>query len=145
MKKAFIVSMTIAAMSFTTLSKADVMLHTFLANSCEDLVGNWVGSAKVTSWTIGQCIYRGNGNVQSIDKSGNFALYLKVNKESGSVLCPTQAEKIIPGNCLNNKVTLQTNYGNITGSIAGTVGSATGTLQIMFGVTADVVIGIRKV
>jgi hypothetical protein len=144
MKKAFVVSMTLAVMSFASLTNADIVMHAFGADSCKELAGKWMGTGKATNWIIGQCVYRGTGNIANIDAAGNFLLDIKTHKESGSLLCPQQVAAVLPGTCVNNTVKLITDYGHLNGSITGNMGTATGSLKILAGVTADVVIDLQR-
>lgn len=144
MKKGLMIGTTVFALAFSTISSADIFLSTFSADSCENLAGKWQGTGKVTNWAIGECLYRGEGNVNHVDENGVFTLTLTVNKDSGSVLCPNHVTQVLPGMCRDGKISLKTDYGSLTGGISGNAGTAKGTISIATGISADVVVQLRK-
>jgi len=144
MKKFVMYGLTLAVLSSATVSYADIFMSSFSANACPDLSGSWIGTGKVSHWMIGDCSYRGSGNINRVDERGDFMLDLHINKSSGSILCPQTVETTLPGKCGDGQITLKTKYGHLTGHVAGNTGSATGQLSVA-GVSADVTVTIKRV
>ena len=145
MKKGFVFGVAITLLSCATFSRAVIIIHSYNANACDDLAGEWTGTGKASNWAIGKCVYHGSGQLKNVDATGNFILDLSVDKESGSILCPAHTAAHMSGYCHDGKVTLITDYGHLTGDIANGSGQAKGTLKVSPGITAEVDIQIQKV
>lgn len=145
MKKGFVFGVAITLLSFASLSHANIIIHSYSANSCDDLAGEWTGTGKASNWAIGKCVYHGAGQLKNVDTAGNFILDLSVDKDSGSILCPAHTTAHMSGHCSDGRVTLITDYGHLTGDVANGSGHANGTLTVSPGITADVDIQLQKV
>lgn len=117
---------------------ADFTFYTNAANSCTVIAGNWAGKGKATNWLTGECNYHGSGVVSAVDSNGHFTVDLVADKDSGSFICPGHATKQLAGTCNNGVVTINTEYGNLSGNFTQSTGDASGTLSVGPGLSADV-------
>lgn len=121
-------------------------MHFRLAqDNCDGISGNWTGTAKASSWMIGECVYNGFGTASELDLAGNFTMKVEANKVSGSFVCPNHDARELKAVCVNGLVVVSTEYGNLTGSYTNKVGKAEGTLTVSPGITADVSIQFSRV
>jgi len=144
MKRILLVGFSAALFSFTHVSYANYNFHSGQPNACEYIAGQWSGSGKATNWML-ECTYHGSGFSSSLDAAGNFTIDVVADKDSGSFLCPSHAEKHLMGNCQNGDVTIITEYGNMIGSFTKNTGEAKGTLSVAPGMSADVTLQFQRV
>ncbi|VVC75878.1 hypothetical protein AQUSIP_11790 [Aquicella siphonis] len=144
MKKKLITCFTAAIVSFAAASYADITMHSYAANACQKLSGQWAGTGTAKNWMIGQCEYSGSGTASSVDAAGNFTLKFNADKDSGSMLCPKHTSQQMSGKCINGDITINTEYGSLKGSLSEKTGEAKGTLHISPGVQADLTIRIQR-
>lgn len=145
MKRILFIGLTTALISFANTSQANFSFHSSVPNACEYVAGQWTGSGKATNWFIGECIYHGSGSSSTLDPAGNFTIQVSADKDSGSILCPSHAEKQLSGVCQNGAVTIMTEYGNMTGGFTKNTGEAKGTLSVGPGMNAEVTLQFQRV
>lgn len=132
--------LSILLIALTSSAYASFSFH---ANSCNDISGDWAGSGEATNWLI-DCNYHGTGQIGAVDENGNFILYVNVDKDQGSFVCPSHREETLKGTCHNGNIVIDTNHGNLTGTVTHNYGEANGTISIAPGVSADVVIKLQR-
>lgn len=143
LKRSWMMSLLLVTLFPLKFAYADVVLMSGV-NACQDVVGHWSGTAIVSSRITGDCLYRGNGIVDGIDARGNFSFHLQANKDKGSDICPANVNHTLSANCVNGAITLKTNYGNLTGTMSGKTGHASGKVSFM-GLSAKISVQLQKV
>lgn len=143
MKRFFLAGITAITVSFANTSFATFSLHSNDYDMCQHIEGQWLGSGTLSNWLIGECIYRGVGQIKIIDNSGHFILNMNVEKKSGSRFCTDSIAEQFSGNCTNGVVTIITDYGDLEGSFSEQSGSAQGTLSIAPGMSAKLNISFQ--
>jgi len=143
MKRILLMGFSAALISFTHSSYANYNFHSNQPNACEYVAGQWAGAGKATNWML-ECTYHGSGSSSSLDAAGNFTIDLIADKDSGSFLCPSHAEKHLKGICQNGNVTIFTEYGDMSGSFTKNTGEAKGTLSVGPGMSADVSLQFQR-
>lgn len=145
MKQKLLIGFTaaVAALFFINMAHADFTFYSEM-NKCEDVPGNWAGSGKASNWLI-ECSYNGAGTVSALDDAGNFAIEVDADKRSGSFMCPDHHSTRLKGTCVNGRVTIKTEYGNLSGIFTKNSGSAKGSLNVSPGIDVDVAIQFKRV
>lgn len=144
MKRALIAGLSIIILSLTNQSYAHSTLYSNDPNACEHVAGQWVGTGTASNWFLGECAYHGSGSISPLDDTNKFTVDLSVDKNSGSFLCPGHVHKVISGTCLNGTVTLNTEYGDLTGIFSQESGEANGTLTVSPGINATISIQFQR-
>ncbi|KTD67241.1 MULTISPECIES: hypothetical protein [Legionella] len=144
MKQKLLIGFTAVALSLAHMAHADFTFYSG-ANNCDEIPGNWAGSGKATNWLIGECAYNGSGTLGELDTNGSFDIEVSADKSSGSFVCPDHNTTKLKGVCVNGKVTIKTEYGNLSGIFSKTSGSAKGTLSVSPGMDVDVSIQFKRV
>lgn len=143
MKRNLVAGFMVVSMTFASLSYADYSFH-LSENTCDQIAGTWEGTGRAYNWLIGTCIYHGTGQVSTVDSSGNFSVDASADKDSGSIVCPNHANETLYGTCVNGFVTIKTDYGDLTGTFTNTTGSASGTVTVSPGMSADVSVQFKR-
>jgi hypothetical protein len=143
-KKFLLIGTITTFLSFTHISYADIQLYSNDENVCSSIAGNWIGTGTVQNPLIGVCRYHGIGTISLVDEVGHFNLKLNTEKDSGSLLCPSHSESVFNGTCLNGAIKLSTPYGDLSGTLSGNTGIASGTLRVSPGINADVVVKFNR-
>jgi hypothetical protein len=140
MKKIVLFS-SILLFSFSNISSASFYMTT---TSCDNISGVWTGSGTASNWVL-NCHYHGEAIIKSVNQSGQISLDIKIDKDSGSLLCPNHETAQLMGFCQAGQMTILTNYGNLNGNIVGNRGSAKGKLSLSPGLSANVTIELQHV
>lgn len=126
------------ALLFASTSWADFSFRSDDSDACMHIAGKWTGTGTISSSVTGTCNYKGSSTSTSVDSNGKFTIAGTIEKQSGSFFCPPQVSKQLTGICTNGTVSIQTEFGNLTGTFSIESGEAVGKLTVMPGVVAEV-------
>jgi len=141
MKKITALAIGFVSIIASTFSYADFQLKTF-DGSCAQLAGKWNGKGHASNWMV-DCNYHGIAIITMADET-HFFFDVNVDKDSGSFVCPSHKEERLLGSCKNGNIDILTNYGTLTGSVGQNQAHASGRLNLLPGIGADVEIEISR-